>query len=95
MRAQGRCHAAIPAVLRNWAHPAQARSHPACLRDPFPPPHVRNNRKLRSGFAPIPIKLPRILGEDLAGVVVEAPQGSKVRRGEPCDARRAECTACG
>jgi NADPH:quinone reductase-like Zn-dependent oxidoreductase len=30
------------------------------------------------GFAPIPLKLPKVLGEDLAGVVVEAPAGSKV-----------------
>jgi hypothetical protein len=34
------------------------------------------------GFAAIPLKLPKILGEDLAGVVVEAPAGSKVGRRE-------------
>lgn len=38
--------------------------------------------KIRSGFAPIPVKLPRILGEDVAGVVVEAPEGSKFKKGD-------------
>lgn len=37
--------------------------------------------KLRSGFAPIPLKLPKILGEDVAGVVLEAQPGSKFKRG--------------
>ncbi len=39
-------------------------------------------------FAPIPIKLPKILGEDVAGVVVEAPEGSKVREGQGCCGER-------
>ncbi|KAI3424236.1 hypothetical protein D9Q98_009592 [Chlorella vulgaris] len=38
--------------------------------------------KMRSGFAPIPLKLPKILGEDVAGVIVDAPQGSKFKRGD-------------
>lgn len=38
--------------------------------------------KLRSGFAPIPMKLPKILGEDVAGVVVEAPEGSRFKKGD-------------
>jgi NADPH:quinone reductase-like Zn-dependent oxidoreductase len=38
--------------------------------------------KLRSGFAPIPLKLPKILGEDVSGVVLEAPPGSKFKRGD-------------
>lgn len=38
--------------------------------------------KIRSGFAAIPLKLPKILGEDLAGVVVEAPAGSKFKPGD-------------
>lgn len=38
--------------------------------------------KMRSGYAPIPLKLPKILGEDLAGVVVEAPEGSKFKKGD-------------
>ncbi|EFN53611.1 hypothetical protein CHLNCDRAFT_136860 [Chlorella variabilis] len=37
---------------------------------------------LPTGFAPIPVKLPKILGEDLAGVVVEAPEGSKFKEGD-------------
>lgn len=38
--------------------------------------------KLSTGFAPIPVKLPKILGEDMAGVVVEAPEGSKFKPGD-------------
>lgn len=37
---------------------------------------------MRSGFAPIPLKLPKIMGEDVAGMVVAAPEGSKVRTAE-------------
>eukprot|EP00887_Chlorella_sp_A99_P001194 scaffold14.g1194.t1 len=38
--------------------------------------------KMRSGFAPIPLRLPKILGEDLAGVVVQAPEGSRFKKGD-------------
>jgi hypothetical protein len=30
------------------------------------------------GAFPVPLKLPQILGEDVAGIVLEAPEGSKV-----------------
>jgi hypothetical protein len=46
----------------------------ACARPAHPPAPPSPPQ----GFAPIPVKLPKILGEDLAGVVVEAPEGSKV-----------------
>ncbi|PSC73044.1 NADPH:quinone reductase isoform A [Micractinium conductrix] len=38
--------------------------------------------KMRSGFAPFPIKFPKILGEDVAGIVVEAPEGSSFKPGD-------------
>ncbi|KAL4424060.1 hypothetical protein ABPG75_001361 [Micractinium tetrahymenae] len=38
--------------------------------------------KVRSGFAPIPKKTPKILGEDVAGLVAEAPEGSKFKKGD-------------
>ena len=62
-------------LLSLIAHRLPAKLHPPCSHRPrsLPcPPPVQ-------GFAPIPVKLPKILGEDLAGVVVEAPEGSKVR----------------
>jgi len=44
------------------------------------PPLSRTHAACGSqGFAPIPLKLPKILGEDVSGVVLEAPTGSKAR----------------
>ena len=49
---------------------------PSCPPPPPPPPPALQ------GFAPFPIKFPKILGEDVAGIVVEAPEGSSFKPGD-------------